>query len=145
MPNNIRQVKDQILARAKSAKAGAQIQKVVATSVMKNLARFTPVDEGFLAGGWSVITKPGQTFRNIIKRGQKRTGFINRSRHVSLQNTKRIDNINGKKTVLIGNGVFYGPDVNFGTRKQRAQKFRETAVRTSILELKKKGLNVKVE
>ena len=142
MPNNINKVKAEILKRAKSGAPGKDIQQIVTSSVARNLARFTPVQDGFLAGGWSVLTKPGQSLRNIIRQGQKRTGFTNRSRNISLQNVERIDNIKGNTLVVLGNGVYYAPFVNNGTRSQRAQKFRETAVATSIRELQKLGIKV---
>lgn len=142
MPNNIKKVKAELLKRAKSGAAGKDIQQVLTSSVTRNVMRFTPVIDGFLGGGWSVFIKPGQKAISIIRAGQPRTGFTNRSRNISLQNVERIDNITGKTLVVIGNGVYYAPFVNNGTRKQRAQKFRERAVATSIREMAKLGIKV---
>ena len=143
MPSNINQLKSAIRRRVKRADTVGQVTQVVVSSVARNLARFTNVDEGILAGGWTVIVKSGQKPPTLRPGGLKKDLPINKTRQISLKNGQRIDSIKGGQSVVIGNNIFYGQFVNDGTRTQRPSRFMQRGVRTSQAELN--GLGIKTE
>ncbi len=143
MPSNAKQLIGKFKKRAAKGSAQEDVMQVVASSVTRNLARFTNVLDGYLAGHWTVIVSPNQSVPSI-KEGQVRTGPINKTRQISLKNVELIDSIKAGHDVVIGNAVFYGPNVNSGTRFQRANNFVPRAARTSQAELALLGIKIEV-
>ena len=128
-----------------TTQSAVAVTQIVASSVVRNLAKFTNVDDGVLAGGWTVITKKSHKAPRL-KPKQARAGFnINKTRSPSLQSIERIDSIKKAQDVIIGNNIFYGPFVNDGTRRIRAYRFVERSVRTSQAELLALGIKIEVK
>lgn len=144
MPSNIRQLESAIRRRFGKKQAQRAGMQAVASSVTQNLARFTNVDEGFLAGGWTVILKANSKVPTLRRGGSKKDLPINKTRQISLKNVERIDSIKGGQSIIIGNNIFYAEFVNDGTRNQRPSNFTRIAVRTSQAELKGLGINLEV-
>ena len=146
MPNNITKLKSSIKKKLKDPENSprAAAQQVVASSITRNLSRFTNLDEGYLTGGWTVILKQGQKVPTLLPGGDKSKLPINRSRRISLKNLSLIDKINGKSEVLVGNNIFYGKFVNSGTRTIRAYRFMQTAAATTRAEMRVLGIKVEV-
>lgn len=144
MPNNIKILKQEFKKRLKSADKTtertttlAETQQTVATLLLVNLMKYTNVDTGRLAGGWTVRLRG--------KSGGDKRSAKNKTRQPSAKNLVRIDKITGKTTVRLVNSVPYGRYVNDGTRKQVASNFVELALIATRAQLKRLGLTIKVK
>ena len=102
MPSNIRSV----IKSKKKETSGlvlaltANLQKNVVLAIMKNLALFSPVLSGELAGGWRVLFRA--TARKTVT-----DPLLNPTYLMSDANRRKIDKITGKGTITIQNDVEY--------------------------------------
>lgn len=142
MPSNIRQLKRDLKNAIKKPPAKnpedhplAASQQIAASILMKNLARFTPVDTGELAGGWVLNLKKGA-------RGSSST--LNLSKRTSITNLEKIDKVNGKSDITITNDVEHGVYLNFGTRSIAARAFVQRALAATKRELAALKIPVKI-
>jgi hypothetical protein len=134
MPNNISRVKNFLKKNSVKGKDSppAIVRQIVVSALMKNLAKTTPIKTGRLNGGWqiSVGTPPSGETPLVT------------SRVVSAINFAEIDKITAKNQVFITNNVRYASFVEYGTSRNRPQRYLETALLTTRLELKNLGIKV---
>jgi len=143
VPSNIRQLKAKLKKAVvnpskKDAESlpGAQMQQIAASILMKNLARFTPIDTGELAAGWTL---------NLKKGARGGSTELNRSKRVSIANLEKIDKINGKSDITITNDVEHGVYLNFGTKYIAARAFVQRAIAATKRELAALKIPVKIK
>lgn len=144
MPSNISQLKNGIKKRFKNSDVKKASMQLTVDRVVLNLARFTNVDDGILAGGWTVVLNPSQKIPTLMSGGDRKGLPTNKTRLPSLKNGQLISRITGNKDVVIGNNIFYAGFVNNGTRRIRPFKFMERSVATARQELSIIGIKTEV-
>lgn len=142
MPSNIRQLKAKLKTAITNSSRkdvenspAAQMQQIAASVLMKHLARFTPVDTGELAGGWTLNLKAGIRGLSTV---------LNLSKRVSITNLEKIDKVDGKNDITITNDVKHGVYLNFGTRHIAARAFVQMALAATKRELATLKIPVKI-
>ena len=142
MPSNIRQLKSEMAKRIRADRRSdqrrdirADLQKRVVTLMLVNLMRFTNVDKGELAGGWTV---------RLRGMGGNTRATVNRSRVPNPKQLAPIEKIKGKSTINISNSVPHARYVNSGTRYQIPSMFVEMAATVTKRQMKALGINIKI-
>lgn len=116
MPSNIRSLKQKInvTIKTKSLEKSAEIQRVVTTIYLEELARLTPVLTGRLAGGYVVVTGSGRPAR---------TNKLNKTGQPSLENIKKASTLKGNTSVSVINNVRYANFVDKGAQGRPGRYF----------------------
>ncbi|HHZ64112.1 MAG TPA: hypothetical protein EYN51_01210 [Flavobacteriales bacterium] len=142
MPNNLIALRAEIKKRISGGgitdsgtNSRADIQRTAVQFVMTNLLKFTRVDSGVLAGGWTVRLRGS---------GGNPRAAANRTRVPSAAQLAPIAKIKGTSTVTISNSVPYARFVNSGTRAQLPALFTELSVLLAARQLRALGLTTKI-
>ena len=136
MPSNL----DEILANMRKAdgtaaiEASRRLQRRVAQVLLEELAKFTPVDTGRLAGNYYVTNSK---YSSVFLENN-----FNKSHRISGSNQVDLLVIDGKQTVRIVNNTPYAHIVNATSRNN--SKYFERALLSAQLILKSEGITIEL-
>ena len=135
MPSNIKLLKKEIKRETTSRAPGTALQKIsqdiqqiTAATLLGNLAKYTDVDTGTLAGGWKLLLRKGKGSGGTIPKP-------NKTRYISPDNSDRVDRIDGRFDVQVINRVPYADEVNYGSGGKAPSNFVQKAILSTKVEV----------